>query len=103
MLTVIGCVFGDKIDLNGRLNFISSGNGYGARTIDAEPGVTITSVGDRYCYDSTVLPGRCTDDGGRTVFDPGITGGRKMFETGRIGEDTGPNRIDHCPGHAGIR
>lgn len=101
MLTVIGSVFGDKIDLNGRLNFISTGNLYAARTIDAEPSVSITSVGDRYCYDSTILPGKCADESGRVVPNPGITGGRKMFETGRIGEDTGPNRIDGKPNFFG--
>ena len=101
MLNVIGSVFGDKIDLNGRFNYISSGNFYGAKTIDAEPTVTITSVGDRYCYDSQVLPGRCVDEAGRAVQRPGITGGRKMFETGQIGEDTGPNRLESRPNYFG--
>ncbi|MFN0278563.1 MAG: hypothetical protein ACKVRN_08175 [Pyrinomonadaceae bacterium] len=101
MLTVIGSVLGDTIDLNGRLNFISTGSYYSARTIDAEPTVAITSLGDRYCYDSLVLPGRCTDANGRTVQNPGIAGGRKMFETGSVGEDTGPNRIDGRPNFFG--
>jgi len=101
MLTVIGSVFGDKIDLNGRLNYISNGNFYGAKTIDAEPAVTITSVGDRYCYDSQVLKGRCVDEAGRAVQRPGITGGRKMFETGQIGEDTGPDRLEARPNFFG--
>jgi len=101
MLNVIGCVFADKVDLNGRFNFLSSGNFYGARTIDAEASVNISSVGDRYCYDSQVLPGRCTDESGRTVADPGITTGRRMFETGRVGEDTGPNRIEGRPNYFG--
>src|SRR5207253_8636456 len=73
MLNVTGSVFGDKIGLNGRLNFLSTGNFYGAKTVDAEPSVAITSVGDRYCYDSMVLPGRCTDESGRAVPNPGIT------------------------------
>lgn len=101
MLTVIGSVFGDKIELNGRQNYISTGNAYGAKTIDADPGVMITSVGDRYCYDSQVLPGRCVDENGKTVHRPGITGGRKMFETGQMGEDTGPHRIDGRPNYFG--
>jgi hypothetical protein len=101
MLSIAGSVFGDTIDLNGRLNFISTGNEYGARTIEADPTVTITSVGDRYCYDSTVLPGRCVDKANRTVYDPGISGGRKMFETGSVGEDTGANRIDGRPNYFG--
>ncbi len=101
MLNVMGSVFGDKIDLNGRFNYVSSGNFYGAKTIDSEPSVTITSVGDRYCYDSQVLPGRCVDEAGRAVQRPGITGGRKMFETGQIGEDTGPNRLESRPNYFG--
>lgn len=101
MLSISSSVFGDKIDLNGRLNLISTGNFYGAKTIDAESAVTITSIGDRYCYDSMVLPGRCVDEANRTVQNPGITGGRRMFETGRIGEDTGPNRIDGQPNYFG--
>ncbi len=101
LLNVIGCIFGDKIDLNGRLNFTSTGNFYQANTIDAEASVTITSTADRYCYDSSVLKGRCTDEKGRTIANPGITGGRKMFETGRVGEDTGPDRIDGRPNYFG--
>lgn len=101
MLTVVGSVFGDKVDLNGRLNFASSGNFYQAKTIDAEPTVSITSIGDRYCYDSQVLPGRCVDEAGRPVANPGITGGRRMFETGRVGEDTGPNKIEGKPNFFG--
>jgi hypothetical protein len=101
MLNVYGSVLADKVDLNGRLNFSSSGNFYGARTIDAEPTVNITSVGDRYCYDSQVLPGRCVDEAGRNVPNPGIATGRRMFETGRMGEDTGPNRIEGRPNYFG--
>jgi len=101
MINVIGSVFADKIDLNGRLNYVSSGNFYGAKTIEAEPGVTLTSVGDRYCYDSMVLKGRCTDESGKNIANPGISGGRRMFETGRIGEDTGPDRIEGRPNYFG--
>ena len=61
----------------------------------------MTSVGDHYCYDSSILPGRCIDDSGRTIRDPGMTSGRRMFETGRVGEDTGPNRIDGRPNFFG--
>jgi hypothetical protein len=101
MMTVVGSILGDKVELNGRLNFVSSGNFFQASSIVADPGVTVTSVGDRYCYDSTVLPGRCIDVSGRTVSNPGISGGRRMFETGRIGEDTGPNRIEGRPNFFG--
>ena len=101
MLNVIGSTFGDKIDLNGRLNYVSSGNFYLARTLDAEPSVTITSVNDRYCYDSQVLPGKCVDEAGRKVENPGVTGGRRMFETGRVGEETPGNRIEGKPNFFG--
>ena len=36
MLTLVGSVFGDKIDLNGRMNFISTGNFFGPRNIEAD-------------------------------------------------------------------
>jgi hypothetical protein len=101
MLTVIGSIFGDKIELGGRMNFISSGSFYGARTINADPTVMITSTGDRFCYDPLVLPGRCTDSSGRSVADPGFTGGRVMFQTGRAGEGTGTNRIQGKPNYFG--
>lgn len=101
MLTVIGSVFGNEIDLNGRQNYISTGNFYGARTIQADPAVTITSIGDRYCYDSQNFGGRCIDEAGRAVQRPGITGGRKMFETGQMGEDTGPGRLEARPNYFG--
>jgi hypothetical protein len=101
LLNVIGSVFGDKLELHGRLNFVSTGNFFLANNVVADPAVTITSVGDRNCYDSTILPGRCTDASGRNVADPGISGGRRMFETGRIGEDTGPNRIEGRPNYFG--
>src|SRR5205085_12615844 len=93
MMTVVGSVLGDKIELHGRMNFVSTGNFFGASSVIADPTVAITSVGDRFCYDSAILPGKCTDLSGRNVADPGIVGGRVMFETGRVGEDTGPNRI----------
>lgn len=100
-ITVIGSVFADKVDLNGRLNYVSTGNFYQANTIEADPGITITSVGDRYCYDPLVLPGRCVDDAGRTTAKPAIAGGRKMFETGQYGEDLGQNRIEGKPNYFG--
>jgi len=101
MMTVTGSVFGDKLELHGRLNFVSSGNFFGANNVFADPTVTVTSVGDRYCYDSTILPGRCVDASGRTVADPGMSGGRRMFETGRVGENTGANRIEGRPNFFG--
>lgn len=101
MINVIGSTFDNKIDLNGRLNFVSSGGFYGANTIDAEPGVTITSINDRFCYPPSVLPGRCVDDSGRVVANPKPRGGRVMFETGRIGEEAGANSIEGKPNFFG--
>lgn len=101
MINVIGSVFGDKIELNGRVNFVSSGNFYGANTIHADRTTTITSTGDRFCYDPVTLPGRCTDESGRTVTNPGFIGGRVMFQTGRLGEGTGANRIEGRPNFFG--
>jgi hypothetical protein len=100
-ITVIGSIFGDKIELGGRANYISSGSFYGARTIQADPTVTITSTGDRFCYDASVLPGLCKDDAGKTVANPGLTRARTMFQTGRIGEGTGENKIDSRPNFFG--
>jgi hypothetical protein len=100
-LTIIGGMFDDPIELGGRMNFISSGSYYGARTVKADPGVTITSTGDRFCYDPLVLPGRCKDSAGKPVSDPGFSGGRIMFQTGRAGEGTGANRIEGRPNYFG--
>ncbi len=94
MLNVIGSIFDDPVELNGRVNYISSGNFYGAKTIKADPSVMITSNGDRFCYDPTVLPGRCRDQSGASVSNPGFGGGRIMFQTGRPGEGSGNDRIE---------
>ncbi len=101
MITVIGSLFADKVQLKGRLNYVSTGNFYQANTIEADPGISITSVGDRYCYDPLVLPGRCVDDAGRPTARPAISGGRKMFETGQFGEDFAANRIEGKPNYFG--
>jgi hypothetical protein len=101
MLTLIGNTFGDKLELHGRPNVVSTGNFFLGNNVIADPTVAITSVGDRFCYDSAILPGRCTDSAGRNIANPGISGGRRMFETGRVGEDTGPNRIDGRPNFFG--
>ncbi|MFN6964507.1 MAG: hypothetical protein ACK4S4_12175 [Pyrinomonadaceae bacterium] len=101
MMTVIGSAFGDRVELNGRMNYISTGNFYGPRTIFAEPNVNITSTGDRFCYDPLALADRCVDEAGRPVSEPGITGGRVMFQTGRVGEGSGRNRIESRPNFFG--
>lgn len=101
MINVIGSIFGDRVELGGRINYISSGNFYGARTIQADAATNITSVGDRFCYDPIVLPGQCKDASGRTVNDPGITGGNVMFQTGHLPEGNGADRINARPNRFG--
>ena len=97
MITVIGSVFGDKIELHGGLNYISTGNAYGAITIQADPNVMITSNGDRFCYDPDIFPGVCKDSLGNTVSDPNFVGGRKVFQTGRPAEGSGADTIVKRP------
>ncbi|MEO8649256.1 MAG: hypothetical protein ABI539_08835 [Acidobacteriota bacterium] len=100
-LTVIGSTFGDKIELNGRMNYISTGNFYGPRSVRAQPGVTITSTGDRFCYDPLVLPGQCYDENRKAVSDPGFGSGRMMFKTGRFPEGSGANILQGQPNQFG--
>ncbi|MEP6850775.1 MAG: hypothetical protein ABI999_18095, partial [Acidobacteriota bacterium] len=101
-MSVIGSIFGDRIELGGRMNYISTGSFYGARTIQADPNVTITSTGDRFCLDPNVLPGRCTDEAGKTVSNPGIASrARIMFQTGQVGDGAGADHIDSRPNFFG--
>lgn len=96
-ITVINSGFGDAVELRGRLNFVSSGTFYLAKTIMADPGVTITSTGDRFCYDPYTLPGRCTDEAGRSVVRPNVSGGRIMFQTGSVAEGKNADKIEGRP------
>lgn len=97
MITVIGGGFGDPVELNGNLNYTSVGMHYGPNTIKAAPTVTVTSTGDRFCYDPRVYPGHCKDQAGKTLSAPNVLGGRVMFQTGRLPEGNGPERIDGKP------
>ena len=92
MITMIGGGFGDKVELHGYVNFISTGNMFGANAITADPTVTITSTGDRFCYDARLTA--CTDRTGRVLNRPDFNGGRMMFQTGRLPEGSGPSRIE---------
>lgn len=94
MVTLIGSVFGDPVELHGNMNFNSSGNTFGPKTVQSDPNVQITSVGDRFCYDPAILPGYCKDASGKTLAMPNFEGGRMMFQTGRLPEGSGPNRIE---------
>lgn len=98
-LIMIGSVFGDPIELHGSANFISTGNWFGADTIKADPGVAITSTGDRFCYDSRIFA--CKDTSGQLVRRPNFQGGRMMFQTGRLPEGSGDTRIDGKPNRFG--
>ena len=103
MLTVIGSVFGDKIELTGRMNYVSTGNHYFGKTISAGPEVVINSIGDRFCYDPQILPGRCIEDQDalKPVYAPGFDKGRVMFRSGRLPEGQGNVRINRQPNFFG--
>ncbi len=94
MIMMAGSIFGDPIELHGALNFISSANFFGPNTVQADPTVTITSTGDRFCYDPNILGGLCKDKAGNMLARPNFDGGRMMFQTGRLPEGSGVNRIE---------
>jgi hypothetical protein len=97
IITVVGSIFGDVIDLNGGLNYISTGNSYGATTVQADSTVMLTSNGDRFCYDPDIFPGVCKDGLGNTVSNPNFVGGRTVFQTGRPKEGSGADEIVKRP------
>ncbi|MGD9562849.1 MAG: hypothetical protein AB7F88_11470 [Pyrinomonadaceae bacterium] len=99
MLNIIGGIFLDAVELNGRMNFTSTGSLYFARTFKVAPQVVINSIGDKFCHDPLVYPGHCRDqvNGGKTVNAPGFNGGQIMFRTGRLPESSGADRIDRKP------
>jgi hypothetical protein len=103
-LSISGSVFGDPIELNGRMNFVSMGNFYLAYTFKVAPQVVVNSVGDKFCYDPEIFPGHCTDTvggKGNKVHDPGFGGGQVMFRTGRPPEGKGADRINRQPNFFG--
>lgn len=101
MMVAIGSHFGDKIELSGRMNYVSSGSFYGAKTVVASPNVKITSTGDRFCYDPAITPGYCRDENNQPVTNPGFVGGKIMFQTGRVAEGSGENFIQRRPNFFG--
>lgn len=102
MITVVGSVFGDLIELNGRLNYISTGNFYSARTVKSAPTVTITSTGDKFCHDPLTFPGHCVEPGTNTpATKPSFGDGRVMMRTGRLPEGQGSTLIDRQPNFFG--
>ncbi len=98
-LTIIGSVFNDPVELNGRMNFISTGSFYYGYTMKLGPQVVVNSIGDKFCHDPLTYPGHCTDKvgGGNVVNAPGFNGGQIMFRTGRLPEGQGRDRIDRQP------
>jgi len=103
MMTVIGSVFNDLIELNGRMNFASFGNRYFGSTMKTAPQVVVNSVGDKFCHDPLTFPGHCTDrvGGGNPVNRPGFNGGTIMFRSGRLPEGQGRDLIDREPNYFG--
>jgi len=103
MMTVIGSVFNDLIELNGRMNFASFGNKYFGSTMKTAPQVVVNSVGDKFCHDPLTFPGHCTDrvGGGNAVNRPGFNGGTIMFRSGRLPEGQGRDLIDREPNYFG--
>jgi hypothetical protein len=99
MITVIGSIFGDTVELSGRLNYASVGNLYFGRTIKADPTVNISSLGDKFCHDPLIAPRQCTErpGGGAIVNDPRFGEARPMFKTGRLPEATGDTRLNRQP------
>lgn len=100
MLTLIGNVITDLVELNGRMNLVSTGNFYSAHVFSKlAPGVVVNSTGDKFCHDPDIFPGHCTDavGGGNIVNKPGFGGGQIMFRTGRMPEGKGKDRIDRQP------
>lgn len=103
MLTLVGNVFSDKIELGGRVNFASTGNTYAGYTMAPGPGVTINSIGDRFCQDPLISQGQCNDrpETGNTVNSPGFGGGKIMFRSGRLPEGSGKERLNRQPNFFG--
>ena len=97
MITVISSAFGDKMELNGRLNYVSTGSSYNPTTIQAGPGVHIVSNGDRFCSDPAVLAQGCVDAAGKFAGNPRFNGGKIIFQTGRGAEGAGANMIGARP------
>ncbi len=81
-IVVTGSQFGEPIKLRHRVNFISTGNHYGANTITAStPLVRIYSTGDKFCADGYY--------GNSPCVNPGFQGtGTVVFATGQSAEGT---------------
>ncbi len=101
VLTIVGSIFSDPMELNGRINLTSTGNLYTARTFRAGPNVKITSMGDKFCMDPLINPGGCLNDAGRTDNNPKFNDGHIMFQTGRMPEGKGADVIGRQPNFFG--
>ncbi len=112
LITLIGNQFGDEIQLNHRVNFISTSNHYGAGTVKTKTRlVRVYSTGDRFCYDGIVS--NPLTIGNNTNCQNGAGGfqgpGTIMFQTGQLGESGAsnnsgvPSRPTVITGNAEIR
>lgn len=92
ILTIINSAF-DGVNIHGRVNFVSTGNGYTAKSVNTGPGVRIYSTGDRFCmdlnanYDPTAPCGRDSSGVPYALNDVGFQGlGTIVFQSGQPAE-----------------
>lgn len=92
-ITMINSALGDGMNIYGRVNFVSTGNGYGAKTLYTGAGVRIYSTGDRFCmdlnanYDPTAPCGRDSNGVPYALNDVGFQGlGTVVFQSGQPAE-----------------
>lgn len=89
-LTVINSGFGDPVNINGRVTFVSTGNQYWGKTVNTVSGVRIYSTGDRFCqdlahaYDPSAPCGRDSNNNPIPLDQAGFQGsGTIVFQTGQ--------------------
>lgn len=92
-LMIINSGFGDPMNIYGRVNFVSTGNGYAGKTVNTGTGVRIYSTGDRFCldlnanYDPSAPCGRDPSGTPFPLDQAGFQGtGTIVFQTGQPAE-----------------
>lgn len=92
-LTIINSGFGSPMNIYGRVNFVSTGNGYAGKTVNTGLGVRIYSTGDRFCMDLNANydpAAPCGRDFSGNIFpldDAGFQGlGTIVFQSGQPAE-----------------
>jgi|GEM_PF-591451 len=90
VLTIINSGFGDPVNINGRVNLVSTGNQYAGKTVNTVSGVRIYSTGDRFCQDlahAYDLDAPCGRDSNNNIIplnEAGFQGsGTIVFQTGQ--------------------